>query len=214
MSAHAGEARERGSRLFVVTDQNVAAAWLDTVVGLLRTSGCSHDVLLLTPGETSKCVDGLERCWDWLAESGCRRRDVVMALGGGVVGDLAGFGRGPDEAAGSELDQVQAVGEPFPQRRRFAGGGGLEELAEEDPAARPGGAEREAERGRGLALAVARVDLEAAGHPGTRFGRGYPTSRLNRAARSRWSAASVTVQPVAARAVYWRARIGPITWRE
>ncbi len=91
LSAHAGEARARGSRLFVVTDQNVAAAWLDTVVGLLRTSGCSHDVLLLTPGETSKCVDGLERCWDWLAESGCRRRDVVMALGGGVVGDLAGF---------------------------------------------------------------------------------------------------------------------------
>jgi 3-dehydroquinate synthase len=91
LSTHAREAGKKGSRLFVITDHNVAAAWLDAVRSLLRSVGCGHEVLLIPAGETSKCMDGLQTCWDWLAESGCRRRDVVVALGGGVVGDLAGF---------------------------------------------------------------------------------------------------------------------------
>jgi len=46
---------------------------------------------VLPAGEQSKTVRGLERCWDWLASQGARRDDIVVALGGGVVGDLAGF---------------------------------------------------------------------------------------------------------------------------
>ena len=84
-AAHAG-----GSRLFVITDKNVMAAWGAKIVSLLGDSP-ADGVFVVEPGEASKSVITLERCWDWLADRGARRDDVVVALGGGVVGDLAGF---------------------------------------------------------------------------------------------------------------------------
>lgn len=91
MSTEAAQAHASGSRFYLVTDHNLATAWLGEIVDRLRSVGCHHEYLSLPPGEASKSVSGLQSCWDWLAERGCRRNDVVIALGGGVVGDLAGL---------------------------------------------------------------------------------------------------------------------------
>lgn len=79
------------SRLFVVTDENVMRALGDRVLPLLGDAVPPEGVLVLEGGESSKSVRTLERCWDWLTERGARRDDTVVALGGGVIGDLAGF---------------------------------------------------------------------------------------------------------------------------
>jgi 3-dehydroquinate synthase len=80
-----------GSRLFIVTDANVSRAWGERVLTLLNDAVPPERVLVLEAGESSKSAGVLERCWKWLAEQGARRDDTVMALGGGVIGDLAGF---------------------------------------------------------------------------------------------------------------------------
>lgn len=84
------KARALGKRLFVLTDSNVARHWGDLVRGLLGDPAGDR-VMVIQPGEGSKSVKSLECCWNWLAEQGARRDDIVVALGGGVVGDLAGF---------------------------------------------------------------------------------------------------------------------------
>jgi 3-dehydroquinate synthase len=85
------KARSHGSRLFVVTDRHVDQAWGGAIADLLGLVEGEQPMLVLRAGEESKTVDNLARCWEWLASLGCRRDDVVVALGGGVVGDLAGF---------------------------------------------------------------------------------------------------------------------------
>jgi len=82
---------EEGRRLLVITDDNVYETWGPQVKALLGAAVSAEDFHVIPAGETSKSVDMLAACWDWLAERGCRRSDVVLALGGGVVGDLAGF---------------------------------------------------------------------------------------------------------------------------
>ncbi|MBC7292738.1 MAG: 3-dehydroquinate synthase [Thermoleophilia bacterium] len=91
LAERAQEARQRGARLYVITDANVAAAWGDRVIGTLGGACPENGLLVLPPGEPTKSVTGLEQCWEWLAAQGARRDDIVVALGGGVVGDLAGF---------------------------------------------------------------------------------------------------------------------------
>ena len=87
----AEEAGARGARVFVVTDANVHEAWGGTVRELLGPVVGAVEPLVLEAGERSKTVRNLQACWEWLAARGARRDDIVMALGGGVVGDLAGF---------------------------------------------------------------------------------------------------------------------------
>lgn len=69
---------------FVVTDQNVAGHWGATL-------GDSQPTLVLRPGERTKSFAMLEEVTRWLARSGATRRSKVVALGGGVIGDLAGL---------------------------------------------------------------------------------------------------------------------------
>lgn len=90
LTARARRSRERGSRVFVISDANVMAAWGDHVLAGMG-SDPADSALVLEAGEASKSVATLHRCWDWLAECGARRDDTLVALGGGVVGDLAGF---------------------------------------------------------------------------------------------------------------------------
>jgi shikimate kinase/3-dehydroquinate synthase len=90
LERRATSARAEGSRFFAITDKNVMRAWGDEVQGMLGETA-RQAVFVVEPGEVSKSVGTLERCWDWLAERGARRDDVVVALGGGVVGDLGGF---------------------------------------------------------------------------------------------------------------------------
>jgi shikimate kinase/3-dehydroquinate synthase len=72
------------SRRFCVTDENVAPLWLESA-GELEHS------IVIAAGETSKSLDAAAMVWGELARAGMTRSDHLVALGGGVVGDLAGF---------------------------------------------------------------------------------------------------------------------------
>lgn len=73
--------------VWVITDAAVGALHAERAQKLLG----SAEVFTLEPGEGSKTVATAEVLWRWMAASGAHRSDVVVALGGGVVGDLAGF---------------------------------------------------------------------------------------------------------------------------
>ncbi|VAW01375.1 3-dehydroquinate synthase [hydrothermal vent metagenome] len=78
-------------RLFIITDDNVAAMHLDKLVSQLGNSGITIYSYTLTAGEKSKSWRSLEELTGWLLEHGIERSDSLVALGGGVVGDLTGF---------------------------------------------------------------------------------------------------------------------------
>ena len=77
-------------RVPIVTDENLRAH-LATVQAALANAGIASEALVLPPGEGSKSWATLSRVVDWLLELGVERRDHVVALGGGVIGDLTGF---------------------------------------------------------------------------------------------------------------------------
>ncbi len=81
----------RRPRVAVVTEENVAALHLDTLRAGLEAEGVASEALILPPGESTKSWPQLERVTEWLLEQKVERRDIVIALGGGVIGDLAGF---------------------------------------------------------------------------------------------------------------------------
>ncbi|TFL18527.1 3-dehydroquinate synthase [Jannaschia formosa] len=76
-------------RVFVVTETRVAALHLDAFRAGL--GGIAAPVLELAPGEGTKDWTNLTRVVEWLLDERCERGDVVVALGGGVIGDLVGF---------------------------------------------------------------------------------------------------------------------------
>lgn len=78
------EALGRLSGALVVTDENVARHYAGRILDGLP-------ILALQSGERTKSAQHLETLWSWLAQQGASRRSKVAALGGGVVGDLAGF---------------------------------------------------------------------------------------------------------------------------
>jgi 3-dehydroquinate synthase len=79
----------------VITDSNVAATHLDRLIESLAAEAVSSAVpLVLEPGEKTKCFDELIRLCDHILGARLERGDVVLALGGGVIGDLAGFAAG------------------------------------------------------------------------------------------------------------------------
>ncbi|HLH76528.1 MAG TPA: 3-dehydroquinate synthase [Candidatus Binataceae bacterium] len=78
-------------RCVIVTDYTVGALYLKTVEAALKGAGFDPAVIRIAPGEASKSSAGLGRIYDGLIEAGLDRSHAVFALGGGVVGDLAGF---------------------------------------------------------------------------------------------------------------------------
>jgi 3-dehydroquinate synthase len=78
-------------RVAIVTDENVAALHLAPLRASLKQAGLSVVEIVLPAGEGTKCFAELERLLDQLLAARIERRDVVLALGGGVMGDLAGF---------------------------------------------------------------------------------------------------------------------------
>ncbi len=78
-------------KVAVITDDTVAAQHLMTLARSLESAGIVMTALTIPPGEASKGWAQLSRCVEWLLEQKIERRDVVVALGGGVVGDLVGF---------------------------------------------------------------------------------------------------------------------------
>jgi 3-dehydroquinate synthase len=81
----------RRKRVAVLTETRVAGAHLDTLRAGLAAEGISMEAHVLPPGEGTKGWAGLEEAVEWLLDARVERRDVVVALGGGVIGDLAGF---------------------------------------------------------------------------------------------------------------------------
>ena len=75
----------------LVTDSNVRSLHADPVASSLRDAGLEVEVLVIEPGENSKSLDVAERLWNDLLATGADRSSLVVAVGGGVVGDLAGF---------------------------------------------------------------------------------------------------------------------------
>lgn len=79
------------SPLLLVTDRNVAKLHLDHVEGLLKEAGYKVTVYVVDAGEKSKSLEVLQDIVGAALDAGLERNSVVVALGGGVVGDLAGF---------------------------------------------------------------------------------------------------------------------------
>jgi shikimate kinase / 3-dehydroquinate synthase len=75
----------------VVTDAQVAPLYLDRLAASLDRAGLRSTSIVCPPGEGAKSYAEFARVADALIEARIERRDVVIALGGGVVGDLAGF---------------------------------------------------------------------------------------------------------------------------
>ncbi len=83
-----------GARVAIVTDEHVAVHQLARLQASLAAAGLAHDALVLVPGEATKSFVGLERVCDFVLSGRFERNDCILALGGGVVGDLAGFAAG------------------------------------------------------------------------------------------------------------------------
>lgn len=81
----------RRPRVAVISDETVAGLHLDTLRAGLADSGITMEALLLPAGEATKCWAELTRCVEWLLDRQVERGDVVVAFGGGVIGDLVGF---------------------------------------------------------------------------------------------------------------------------
>lgn len=78
-------------RVAVISDANVAALHLETLRKGLESQGISMVNLTLPAGEGTKSWPYLTQVVEWLLEQKIERRDVVLAFGGGVIGDLVGF---------------------------------------------------------------------------------------------------------------------------
>jgi len=78
-------------RTVIITDETVAGLHGPAALASLQAAGVRGRLLTIPPGETSKSFAELERVIDRLLAFGLDRRDLIIALGGGVVGDLAGL---------------------------------------------------------------------------------------------------------------------------
>jgi 3-dehydroquinate synthase len=78
-------------RCALITDANVARLFAARAQAALRAGGFDPVTIAVEPGETSKSLAALERVYDRLIEAELDRSSSIFALGGGVVGDLAGF---------------------------------------------------------------------------------------------------------------------------
>ena len=81
----------RAKKLYVVTDTNVQPLYLDRLGKSLSEAGFQSSGAVIPAGEASKCPTLLSGLWEGMMKEDLTRTDAVVALGGGVVGDLAGF---------------------------------------------------------------------------------------------------------------------------
>lgn len=92
--AHCGErirAVHDGRAVAVVTDSHVAPIYSEMVLGSLRGAGFEPTLIVVQAGEASKSMEVLSEVIDRMIAAGLDRKSLLVALGGGVVGDLAGF---------------------------------------------------------------------------------------------------------------------------
>lgn len=79
------------NRYCIISDENVAKLYGDTVIQSLFQENISAELVTFPPGEASKCLELFSSICRTLAQKGFDRKDGIIALGGGVTGDLAGY---------------------------------------------------------------------------------------------------------------------------
>ena len=80
-----------GRRCAVISDRHVAPLFARTALQSLQAAGFDPVLVVVPAGETAKSLASVQRCYDQLAAHRLERKSFIVALGGGVVGDLAGF---------------------------------------------------------------------------------------------------------------------------
>jgi len=75
----------------IISDENVFSLYGSRVEGILKDSGFAVNSFVVPPGEETKSMDYAIKIYDFLVEHRAERDDIIIALGGGMVGDLAGF---------------------------------------------------------------------------------------------------------------------------
>ena len=80
-----------GARTVIVTDENVASHHLAAAEAALKQAGVASSRIVVVPGEGSKNIPTFERVCEEIIGARIERGDLAIALGGGVIGDLAGF---------------------------------------------------------------------------------------------------------------------------
>lgn len=85
------DAEAEDAQTVIITDSNVAELYLEPVIQSLEELGSDVAAIEVDPGEPSKAADVANDLWEEMLDHGADRKSVVVALGGGVVGDLAGF---------------------------------------------------------------------------------------------------------------------------
>ncbi len=83
--------RNRATRAAIVTDTNVGPLYAERALASLQAAGFAASVITVPAGEESKSLERLARVYDALASAKIDRNSPLVALGGGVVGDLTGF---------------------------------------------------------------------------------------------------------------------------
>lgn len=81
----------KGNKIFILTDENVNRYYGEKVSRKLRDAGYEVDIFVLPAGEETKNFCTLPKVYNSLLDSNLTRSDLMIALGGGVIGDLAGF---------------------------------------------------------------------------------------------------------------------------
>ncbi len=81
----------RSKRAIIITDENVAPLYLDAAQKSLADAGIKSDAIILPAGEATKSFANFEALANRLLELGTERKDTLIALGGGVIGDITGF---------------------------------------------------------------------------------------------------------------------------
>ncbi|MGI8965164.1 MAG: 3-dehydroquinate synthase family protein, partial [Limisphaerales bacterium] len=75
----------------IISDANVAPLYAKKISASLQQSGFENFLIQVPAGETSKSLKTVQFCYDQLAKNRLERKSFIIALGGGVIGDLAGF---------------------------------------------------------------------------------------------------------------------------
>ena len=81
----------KGRRAMIVADEHTAPLYGETLLAQLGEAGVSAGLTTLPAGETTKCPEQLSRLYDAFLDAHLTRADLVIALGGGVIGDLTGY---------------------------------------------------------------------------------------------------------------------------
>ncbi|MGH1376534.1 MAG: 3-dehydroquinate synthase [Alphaproteobacteria bacterium] len=81
----------KGRKAFIVTDDNVEPYARSLKIALDEAGARFCDVLVMAHGEKTKSYERLQQCHEWMLEHNVHRNSIVFAIGGGVIGDLAGY---------------------------------------------------------------------------------------------------------------------------